>query len=220
MSAADRSEKQLGIRLNQFRDEAFKLMPNSWKKFIGIVKSYTLVDLNGREAPSYFSGSFSEGFGAIHGAEIMDLEKFIEIFTHEAGHLRLILLDWAGPSLVLNDINDAFYFSPWRTDPRPMIGIYHAYYVFTNVAEALLTYTADPNNKRILYMLARIEDAGCQIEKFAKLSPTALQIFNHTKLIFNKLYESVDIVHYQKFKKDYLQYKGSVLKSNINLTYI
>jgi hypothetical protein len=220
VGAANISEEVLGIKLNQFRKEASERMPLSWNHFIDIVKSYTIVELDGREAPCYFSGSFSQGFGGIHGADIVDLENFIEIFTHEAGHLRLILLDWVGPQLVLNSNDDESFFSPWRSDPRPMMGIYHAHYVFTNVAEALLTYTGDPNHKRILYMLARVEDAGYQIEKFAQLSPSAIQLFHHTKSIFNRLQLLVDKVPYQKIKQDYLVFKESVINSNVNLSYI
>jgi hypothetical protein len=217
---ANVSEKILELKLNQFRKEASERMPISWNHFIDIIKSYTIVELDGQEAPRYFSGSFSQGFGGIHGADIKDLENFIEIFTHEAGHLRLILLDWVGSPLVLNNNDDEIFYSPWRADPRPMMGIYHAHYVFTNVAEALLTYTGNPNHKRILYMLVRVEDAGHQIERFARLSPSALQLYHYTKSIFNRLHLLVNKDLYQKIKQDYLLFKDGVLNSNVNLLYI
>lgn len=58
-----------------------------------------------------------------------------EAIVHEFGHTQLnILMDTE--SLERSEPDKRFY-SPWRTDPRPLSGLIHAVYVFSGVADFL-----------------------------------------------------------------------------------
>ena len=60
------------------------------------------------------------------------MERLAENIVHEALHLQLTLVDTIEP-LVIDDPNEAQVFSPWRNEPRNVLGLVHAVYVFGNI---------------------------------------------------------------------------------------
>jgi len=59
-----------------------------------------------------------------------------ENLIHEFHHNRLFAIEDRQPFFDLaqaDAIGDARYYSPWRRDPRPLYGIFHAVYVFVPV---------------------------------------------------------------------------------------
>jgi HEXXH motif-containing protein len=57
--------------------------------------------------------------------------RLAEAMVHEYHHNQLFAL-MAGEEL-FEDVDGAIHYSPWRDDPRPLTGLFHALYVFANV---------------------------------------------------------------------------------------
>ncbi|EPR4038242.1 aKG-HExxH-type peptide beta-hydroxylase [Escherichia coli] len=68
---------------------------------------------------------------------------YIDIIAHECGHTALNIIN-SFDEIVLNNPNDTFD-APLRDDKRPMIGIFHAFFVLS----------------RICYVLKSISESGC-----------------------------------------------------------
>ena len=73
--------------------------------------------------------------------------RALESLVHEAMHLQLTMIENNVP--IILDCKSQIY-SPWRREPRPVRGVFHGVYVFTNVCQAyqllkqsaLLSYSA------------------------------------------------------------------------------
>jgi HEXXH motif-containing protein len=69
--------------------------------------------------------------------------QMAEAIVHEFGHTELnTLMDTE--MLSSEDTRERFY-SPWRSDPRPLSGLIHALYVFSRVSEFLSRAAAHPS---------------------------------------------------------------------------
>lgn len=126
---------------------AYRLLRDTWPEIADELDSYTRVVVPYRSA---ISSTFTEA--AFMGAVFMSEAKkpFVdELFTaehllHEHSHLRLTLIQSVDP-LFACDPNRLFV-SPWRKDPRPLIGILHGAFVFARIAHFLgLIRDAGPN---------------------------------------------------------------------------
>jgi hypothetical protein len=62
------------------------------------------------------------------------VERLSEAIVHELSHAELNVMMDSKPLFSDAFRNERFY-SPWRPDPRPLFGVLHAIYVFTQVAE-------------------------------------------------------------------------------------
>lgn len=156
-------------------------MPSWWQAFVEIAASYTVVVVNGNTAPSKFSGTFSDAAGAIHGAEPRDEETFVEILTHEAGHLWLNLLTEKDPKFIANPYEEQWFLSPWRGDLRPILGIVHGTYVFSFVVLALLAVGTPAARARAAQLSVEVKDAARQVLTFGVLSPVAAEVVTAAK---------------------------------------
>ena len=169
-------ELALEEKLDGFAASVAAILPEWWPHFVGIVSSYTVVEVNGNPAPSRFSGTFSDAAGAVHGAEPLNTEMFVETLTHEAGHLWLNLLVNQDPNFICNHYEDQRFFSPWRWDPRPIHGIVHGAYVFSVVVPALLAVGTKLARSRAVELSVEVEDALRQIIAFGELSLGANEV--------------------------------------------
>lgn len=82
--------------------------------------------------------------------------RVIESLVHEAMHLQLSLLDEFEPLLIPNE---KFIYSPWMDEFRPLIGVFHGMYVFSNVLRALELLVESSRNdlQSYDYLTKRIE---------------------------------------------------------------
>ncbi len=77
------------------------------------------------------SFSASTLLGVIFLSDAYNSLRLAEAMVHEYHHNQLYAL-MAGEEL-FDDVDGAILYSPWREDPRPLTGLFHALYVFTNV---------------------------------------------------------------------------------------
>lgn len=76
----------------------------------------------------------------LHGVTFLsqsdDTLRLAEAIVHEHSHMELHLLMSVEP-LTGNISPDARFYSPWRPDPRPIAGLFHGLYVFSEVLSFL-----------------------------------------------------------------------------------
>jgi HEXXH motif-containing protein len=176
LSPAPREEAELEKVLDRHAQAVAHAMPRWWPEFVRIATSYTSVTVNGRPAPPRFSGTYSDAAGAIHGAEPMNAEVYVEILTHESGHLWLNLLADQDPEFIRNPYTEQDFVSPWRSDARPIHGIVHGVYVFSAVIPALIALRTDTAHARAAQLAAQVTDAVRQLAAFGSLSREAVEI--------------------------------------------
>jgi HEXXH motif-containing protein len=169
-------EAELETALDRHATAIAPVMPGWWPEFVEIAASYTTVTVNGRPAPPRFSGTYSDAAGAIHGTEPADAELYVEILTHEAGHLWLNLLADRDPGFIRNPYTEQVFVSPWRGDARPIHGILHGAYVFTAVIPALVALGTDAAQVRAARLAVEAADAIGQVVAFGSLSPEATEV--------------------------------------------
>lgn len=74
--------------------------------------------------------------GVLFLSPSQDALRLAEAIVHELGHTELNMLMDTQP--VLEGAAEAeFYYSPWRPDPRPLVGLFHGLFVFSEVANFL-----------------------------------------------------------------------------------
>lgn len=119
----------------------------------------------------------ASAFGAIFLATPKTSENsdyyFTEHIVHETSHLQLEILH-AVDKLVLNNDSERFK-SPVRTDPRPIIGIFHATFVLSRMVRVFKRIIKDSGSnshiRESLDLFLRQFDEGLEaIEKNAKLT--------------------------------------------------
>jgi HEXXH motif-containing protein len=122
----------------------------------------------------------SQGFSvdSCRGAVFVKPEEHvvgtIDYLVHENYHQKLDTINDLYP--ILEGMTGEVFPSPWRTDPRPMIGVIHGSYVFTRTAHTLLEITgALPELEEVSRPLVRmyrrqVGEALGTIEQNAKLT--------------------------------------------------
>jgi HEXXH motif-containing protein len=102
------------------------------KRITSFVKWFVPLKTND---PMTTHNSFSISLlpGVIFLSDAYQEVRLAEAIIHEFGHNELFLLQQFAE--VIDSRPDELFYSPWRTDPRPLIGLYHAIYVFTTVLQ-------------------------------------------------------------------------------------
>ena len=98
--------------------------------------------------------SGSIGFGSASSEDILGLTYLpgvdtrydvAECFLHEALHQKLFRIETGINFFENNSPKEEQYYSPWRTDPRPLRMILHGSFVFTAIAEMWASLSMDKN---------------------------------------------------------------------------
>lgn len=116
---------------------------------LGLIKSYapeTALQIRGSMKviafkPAGFGGVFNTSCSRLPGASIFTGARLrvmlADDLIHEFYHNRLFALEEEGDFLVATQDSDRNggqrFYSPWRDDPRPIYGLFHAAYVFERV---------------------------------------------------------------------------------------
>jgi hypothetical protein len=144
-----------------------------------------------------FSGDVTMGFTdmRILGAMLIRLPRktvdpvlyFFEHIIHEASHIHLNCLMTIDP-LILNQPDELFT-SPLRSDPRPMIGVFHATFVSARIARSFHMLFNATGDQALLHPLAEVLDETIrgikEIESNAKLTLQGEQLIAEMKTLFD-----------------------------------
>jgi hypothetical protein len=187
-------------------------LPKEWTELISIIKSISFVEIYGKEdLLKHFSGSDTYRWGAMHMYKNLNPLNIVECITHEASHYWLNLYELYSPcEFILNGWEDESFISPWRKDKRPLMGIFHGIYVFSNIFN-VLNYLEEQYSKEETERLNRI---GAQITRGieiiesqkSRLSKYALEVFKEIKETFLFTYTKTDndirLKHYNIILKE------------------
>ena len=138
--------------------------------------------------------------------ELKDNYSDIEFMNKDIIHIHARLGDVFMEETSLNDINELRkpnkneYYSPWREDKRPINGVVHGIYVFSNVALALNEFKTNNASEEDSSLMARICDLISQVEQGIeemKICPDILKlgrdIQNLSQDNIKFLYENIDL---------------------------
>lgn len=122
-----------------------------------IVRAFVPVTSHTRNV--HTSGSFREAPGLIALSWDPDVPVLAEALVHEYHHQKLNALLNLDP-LIIGPTTAPIYYSPWRTDPRPLLGVLHGVYTFHAVLrfwiKVLVVRSAgiyEPSIRRRIYTL-------------------------------------------------------------------
>ncbi|MDZ4850861.1 MAG: HEXXH motif-containing putative peptide modification protein [Pirellulaceae bacterium] len=113
-----------------------------------------------------------------------------EDLIHEFCHNYLFALEDQGPLFEdgeFDAVHDECFYSPWRKDSRPLYGLFHAYVVFTQVADfwnAALCRSdiSSPDREfgecRLATLVKQLAVTGDQISRFARLTELGQKTFD------------------------------------------
>lgn len=80
-----------------------------------------------------YSGSSTDGYGAVLMSEPPDAAAFAETLAHEVQHTKLAALTTMEPLCAVG--GNAYCYAPWREDPRPASGLFQGVYAFLGVVD-------------------------------------------------------------------------------------
>jgi HEXXH motif-containing protein len=140
--------------------------PETFSQFRSVMRS---VALKPRNVGGYSNISHSDLPGAFICGVVPDPYELADTFIHEFHHNRLFFIEeiapfFTGPEHLLQ--TDASYYSPWRTDLRPLHGIFHALYVHLPVCRFWLQVhlRANLDGMRASYVRDRLVRSPLQLQ--------------------------------------------------------
>ncbi len=121
--------QELASLIGQALDLIQTLSPGLAARMNGLVQWYVPIGSDDFKVHNSFTASTL--LGVIFLSDAYSSLRLAEAMVHEYHHNQLFSL-MAGETL-FEDVDGAIYYSPWREDPRPLTGLFHALYVFANV---------------------------------------------------------------------------------------
>ena len=118
--------------------DAFQLIEKYWIEMANHISS-TIQVVHLVKSPNpdrHMSCTSLLFFGSILTSTGNELQ-LSEALVHEYSHNLLNMVILAGEIFESQIPQEEIYYSPWREDPRPISGVLHAVFVFTNVSELL-----------------------------------------------------------------------------------
>jgi len=115
-----------------------------------------------------------------------------EDLLHEFCHNWLFSLEDQGSLFApgpLDPVRDERFYSPWRTDARPLYGLFHAYVVFTRVGcfwrevirhESCPAQVLDYAHGRVARLVRQLEQVHTQLTQYARFTDLGQLVFDDT----------------------------------------
>lgn len=117
--------------LDHALDFIFLAWPDLKDRFLSDISYF--VPIRQSDATTHNSFSAQAMVGVIFLSESYDDLKIAEAVVHEYHHNELYMYMQLKP-LISDSGFERLFYSPWRSDARPLFGLLHACYVFTGVA--------------------------------------------------------------------------------------
>ena len=157
-----------------------KYLGREWYNLIKVIKFITIIKIKTKANTNYFSGTSTNSMGAIHFCKPFTEIKLLECLTHEASHIWLDRLENETLEFAKNGWTDNKFVSPWRSDKRPISGIIHAVYVFSNVCIYLIKYYKKTNDinvlNRVLFLSEKVKKGILELKKCNSILPLGKKV--------------------------------------------
>ena len=125
--------------------------PTSWQRFNAFTEA--IIPINAPELVSY-SHQELPGFSMInlYHRDFIDL---LDDLLHENGHHHLNY--YLNLDKLIEEPKELDYFSPWRNSPRPLRGIYHAFFTFFWAYQLFRDLITNGHIQQDLYQFSKAE---------------------------------------------------------------
>lgn len=139
------SRIELALKLIKFYS------PTSWERFNAFTE--VIIPINAEELVSY-SHQELPGYSMInlYHRDFIDL---LDDLLHENGHHHLNY--YLNLDKLIEEPKELDYFSPWRNSPRPLRGIYHAFFTFFWAYNLFRDLIVNAKNPQSLYQFSKAE---------------------------------------------------------------
>lgn len=141
---AEEQTKKFPTTIAQALDTIRRVYPQKWLAVNNLIKWF--VPYPDDDSAGHRSHSSRDHKGVIFSSAIADATTLAIGIIHEYQHNQLDLVAAIEPFVHRADNQDLFY-SPWRDDPRPLMGLIHGIHAFLGVAEFLLLLTNERTNE-------------------------------------------------------------------------
>jgi HEXXH motif-containing protein len=136
--AGEGSEAPVGAGLSAFVEmlgQALKLIDDADPRLAETLRTTIkwYVPIPSDDPTVHRSYTRADLIGVIHLSPALNHVVLAEAVVHEFYHNVLNIVMVTEP--LLNAGTDEMFYSPWRNDPRPLYGLFHAIYVFSGVAQ-------------------------------------------------------------------------------------
>lgn len=93
-----------------------------------------IVPVRSQNPEVHISATFKEAPGLMALSWTADTPVLAEALVHEYHHAKLNTL-FAADALISGPTKEAIFYSPWRPDPRPLVGLLHGAFAFHSVVD-------------------------------------------------------------------------------------
>ncbi len=154
----------------------------------------TIIPVESATVGVHISASFREAPGLIALSWTPDAAVMVEALVHEYHHQKLNALLNLDP-LIAGPSTEAIYYSPWRNDARPLLGILHGAFAFQAVLQfwqaffsAGLPLLQEARIRQRLYLLkAQVQTAIQALADEAQLTPFGEALVAEMRDVTNRI---------------------------------
>lgn len=168
------------VRWRSVYDEAWTWIRESMPRLADEIAAFSRVVLPLRSSSPdvHASATFREAPGQMALSWTPDASVLVEAIVHEYHHDKLNAILSVDP-LITGPTAQPIFYSPWRKDSRPLLGILHGAYVFqailtfwTSFFEAGIECVGSNRIRQRLYLIqAQTSDALSSLRSNAELTP-------------------------------------------------
>lgn len=167
-------------------------IPDAYDEFQGLVTDVALMRSDMMNA-----GSSTKSLGIMRVSNIksgQDWTRYFENIIHECGHQFLNYL-WYFDPLIENE-DAGMFSSPLRTEPRPLSGIFHAYFVLARTIDGAARLkeqagielsSAYNNKKNDASFLQKFQDCEVTLAKNAAFTSVGGRLFEQCRKVVNDI---------------------------------
>jgi HEXXH motif-containing protein len=126
----------------------------------------------------HLSATYSETWGTVHMSYSRRVAVILEALVHEYMHNKLNTLLSVDP-VIVGPTNEAIFYSPFRSDPRPLLGLLHGIFAFHGVTRFWEVFLRRPQahadgawvQRRALELYCKVQIAINDLQSVAQLTP-------------------------------------------------
>lgn len=180
------------------------------REAIGLIKSYSesrykeiqslvreVVACKSSKPNTFPSGTCTFTPAAVYLTATSNCEMAAELLIHELGHIKFSIWDSENPILGTMEPalkwDDESWYSPWRDEPRSLMGILHALYVFVDVAE-FHAQRIKNGSSDIDFSIRRFNTIVLQLKKAFEVNQFRHLLVKNSLVMFDEIYKKIQLL--------------------------
>jgi HEXXH motif-containing protein len=147
---------------------------------------------------SFGSASPEELVGLVYLPGVARVDDVAECLLHEAMHQKLYRIESCADLFQRDSPSGKVYYSPWRTDPRPLRMLLHGAYVFAGVAELWQKVWSaggrrEDHAERTLLRSRQCRQALEILERHGRFTPLGIRVMRGVREALKVIDGAVDV---------------------------